>query len=75
MKNNLSISDLKNIKTMLEKLVMTYQIANDSDLKYVIGVLDHNNNYSNIMKRLEIAIPILDEMLIDSDEVMLPISY
>ena len=75
MKNNpkdkLSINDLKNIKTMLEKL----PVDTVMEYAYLKSVLDHNYNYSNIMQRLEIAIPILDEMLVDSDQVMLPIRY
>ena len=73
---DLTIEDLRNIKTMLENLVITYQIANDSDVKYVKGVLDRNNNYTNIMNYLEYAIPNIEDYLNEpNDETTITITY
>ena len=73
---DLTIEDLRNIKTMLENLVITYQIANDSDVKYVKGVLDRNNNYTNIMNYLEYAIPNIEDYLNEPiDETTITITY
>ena len=73
---DLTIEDLRNIKKMLENLVITYQIANGSDVEYVKGVLDRNNNYTNIMNYLENAIPDIEDFLDEpNDETTIRITY